>query len=119
MACLTRLAKHLRKAPYVVSLKLIDTAKVPVLKLAMDSDGVLFNVDITVDGQSMPHSGLMAWYAFALGCRCCCAVLRSAFRTRSYGAWVVSWSLQSDDHQVFGHAARVSAAVVRAEAVPT
>ncbi len=46
----------------MVSLKLIDTAKVPVLKLAMDSDGVLFNVDITVDGQATPHSGLMAWY---------------------------------------------------------
>ncbi len=63
VACLSRLAKHLKQAEYVVSLKLIDTAKVPVLKLAMDSDGVLFNVDITVDSQSTPHSGLTAWYA--------------------------------------------------------
>ena len=61
VACLYRLTKHLKKATYVTSLKLIDTAKVPVLKLAMDSDGVLFNVDITVDGQTTPHSGLMAW----------------------------------------------------------
>ncbi len=61
VACLARLTKHLKAAPYVASLKLIDTAKVPVLKLAMDSEGVLFNVDITVDGQNTPHSGLMAW----------------------------------------------------------
>ena len=60
LECLSRVAKALQAAPYVTSLKLIDTAKVPVLKLAMSCDGVLFNVDVTVDGQAVPHSGLVA-----------------------------------------------------------
>jgi hypothetical protein len=59
------LAKRFRTSPFVASVKLIDTASVPVLKLVMvtdksDSSSTFVCVDITVDADLMPHSGVSA-----------------------------------------------------------
>lgn len=67
VACLSRLAKRFRTLPYFASVKLIDTAKIPVLKLVVvgdkgeGSECHPVNVDITVDADRTPHSGVAAW----------------------------------------------------------
>ena len=67
VACLSRLAKRFRALPYFSSVKLIDTAKIPVLKLVVTGDkgdkATPVSVDITVDADCVPHSGLAAWCA--------------------------------------------------------